>query len=259
MSVLTLSIEGRDVAGQTGHTILQVARENGIPIPTLCHLQGLSDVGACRLCVVEVEGQRKLFPACVTTIDEGMKVTVNSERLAAHRRRIVELLFTERNHICSVCIADRNCELQDLAVAVGLTHFELPLLSPQAGVDATHERFGIDHNRCVLCTRCVRVCDEIEGAHTWDVMGRGTEARLITDLGIPWGTPTPAPVAESAFRSAPPERSSRRGGRSPRHGTAGRTCRTWWLMRDARDEQATPRHHLARRLLRLPHVAPGHG
>jgi bidirectional [NiFe] hydrogenase diaphorase subunit len=137
--------------------------------------------------VVEVEGQRKLFPACVTTIDEGMKVTVNSERLAAHRRRIVELLFTERNHICSVCIADRNCELQDLAVAVGLTHFELPLLSPQAVVDATHERFGIDHNRCVLCTRCVRVCDEIEGAHTWDVMGRGTEARLITDLGIPWG------------------------------------------------------------------------
>ncbi len=187
MSVLTLTIEGRDVAGQTGHTILQVARENGIPIPTLCHLQGLSDVGACRLCVVEVEGQRKLFPACVTTIDEGMKVTVNSERLAAHRRRIVELLFTERNHICSVCIADRNCELQDLAVAVGLTHFELPLLSPQAVVDATHERFGIDHNRCVLCTRCVRVCDEIEGAHTWDVMGRGTEARLITDLGTPWG------------------------------------------------------------------------
>ncbi len=187
MSVLTLTIEGRDVAGQTGHTILQVARENGIPIPTLCHLQGLSDVGACRLCVVEVEGQRKLFPACVTTIDEGMKVTVNSERLAAHRRRIVELLFTERNHICSVCIADRNCELQDLAVAVGLTHFELPLLSPQAVVAATHERFGIDHNRCVLCTRCVRVCDEIEGAHTWDVMGRGTEARLITDLGIPWG------------------------------------------------------------------------
>ena len=187
MSVLTLTIEGRDVAGQTGGTILQVAGENGIHIPTLCHLQGLSDVGACRLCVVEIEGQRKLFPACVTAIDEGMKVTVNSERLAAHRRRIVELLFTERNHVCSVCVADRNCRLQDLAVELGLTHFDLPLLSPQASVDATHERFGIDHNRCVLCTRCVRVCDEIEGAHTWDVMGRGTEARLITDMGIPWG------------------------------------------------------------------------
>ena len=187
MSVLTLTIEGRDVAGQTGHTILQVARENGIEIPTLCHLQGLSDVGACRLCVVEVEGQRKLLPACVTAIDEGMNVTVNSERLAAYRRRVIELLFTERNHVCSVCVADRNCRLQDLAVELGLTHFDLPLLSPQASVDATHERFGIDHNRCVLCTRCVRVCDEIEGAHTWDVMGRGTEARLITDLGIPWG------------------------------------------------------------------------
>jgi bidirectional [NiFe] hydrogenase diaphorase subunit len=84
-------------------------------------------------------------------------------------------------------VADRNCELQKLAVEFGLTHFDLPLLHPQATVDATHERFGIDHNRCILCTRCVRVCDEVEEAHTWDVMGRGTDARLITDLGIPWG------------------------------------------------------------------------
>ncbi|MGO8687773.1 MAG: bidirectional hydrogenase complex protein HoxU [Candidatus Dormibacteria bacterium] len=187
MSVLTLTIEGRDVAGPAGRTILQVATENGIEIPTLCHLDGLSDVGACRLCMVEVAGQRKLFPACVTAIEEGMAVTVNSDRLSAHRRRIVELLYTERNHICSVCVADGNCELQDLAVGLGLTHFELPQLHPAASVDASHERFGIDHNRCILCTRCVRVCDEVEGAHTWDVMGRGTEARLITDLGTPWG------------------------------------------------------------------------
>jgi bidirectional [NiFe] hydrogenase diaphorase subunit len=187
MSVLTLTIEGRDVAGPAGRTILQVATENGIEIPTLCHLEGLSDVGACRLCMVEVEGQRKLLPACVTAIEEGMTVTVNSDRLTAHRRRIVELLYTERNHVCSVCVADGNCELQDLAVQLGLTHFDLPQLHPTARVDASHERFGIDHNRCILCTRCVRVCDEIEGAHTWDLMGRGTETRLITDLGTPWG------------------------------------------------------------------------
>ena len=187
MSVLTLVIEGQDVAGPAGRTILQVARENGVAIPTLCHLEGLSDVGACRLCMVEVEGQRKLLPACVTTIEEGMQVTVNSDRLTAYRRRIVELLFTERNHVCSVCVADRNCELQDLSVEFGVTHFDLPQLHPKATVDATHERFGIDHNRCILCTRCVRVCDEVEGAHTWDVMGRGTEARIITDMGTPWG------------------------------------------------------------------------
>jgi len=187
MSVLTLVIEGQDVAGPAGRTILQVANENGVAIPTLCHLEGLSDVGACRLCMVEVEGQRKLLPACVTTIEEGMQVTVNSDRLTAYRRRIVELLFTERNHVCSVCVADRNCELQDLSVEFGVTHFDLPQLHPKATVDATHERFGIDHNRCILCTRCVRVCDEVEGAHTWDVMGRGTEARIITDLGTPWG------------------------------------------------------------------------
>ena len=187
MSVLTLTIEGQDVAGAAGRSILDVAQENGIAIPTHCHLDGLSDVGACRLCMVEVEGQRKLFPACVTAIEEGMNVTVNSERLTAHRRRVIELLFTERNHVCSVCVADRHCELQAFALQLGITHFDLPYLHPKASVDATHERFGIDHNRCILCTRCVRVCDEVEGAHTWDVMGRGTEARLITDLGKPWG------------------------------------------------------------------------
>ena len=188
MSVLTLTIEGRDVAGQTGHTILQVARENGIEIPTLCHLQGLSDVGACRLCVVEVEGQRKLLPACVTAIDEGMNVTVNSERLAAYRRRIIELLFTERNHVCSVCVSNGHCELQTLGQEQGLTHVRLPYRNPDLFVDASHERFTVDHNRCILCTRCVRVCSEIEGAHIWDVMGRGTTSLIISDLHQEWGS-----------------------------------------------------------------------
>ena len=93
----------------------------------------------------------------------------------------------ERNHICSVCVANNHCELQDLAASLGLTHFELPAVNPRVGIDASHPLFAIDHNRCVMCTRCVRVCDEIEGAHTWDVMGRGIDARVVTDLGTPWG------------------------------------------------------------------------
>jgi bidirectional [NiFe] hydrogenase diaphorase subunit len=190
MSVLTLVIDGKDVAGTGGQSILQVAQENGIAIPTLCHLEGLSEVGACRLCVVEIEGQPKLLAACVTAIEEGMKVATVSERLTGYRRRIIELLFQERNHVCSVCVADTRCELQAHAKRLGITHFELLSLHPEARIDATHERFVLDHNRCILCTRCVRVCDEVEGAHTWDVMGRGTDARLITDLGVPWGQST---------------------------------------------------------------------
>ena len=188
--ICTLVIDGKDVAGGPDQSILAVARENGIHIPTLCHLDGLSDVGSCRLCMVEVEGSPKLFPACVTTVQEGMKVTTGSERLVAYRRQVIELLFMERNHVCSVCVANRHCELQDQALALGVTHFDLPPLHPVCDVDATHERFELDHNRCILCTRCVRVCDEIEGAHCWDVQGRGTTARLVTDLGTPWGEST---------------------------------------------------------------------
>ncbi len=187
MSVHTLTIDGTSVVGSDGQTILEVADENGIRIPTLCHLNGLSDVGACRLCVVEVAGSPKLHPACVTAVAEGMHVTSHSERLHGYRRTVIEMLFSERNHICSVCVANNNCELQDWSRRLGITHLDLPLLSPAAEVDATHDRFVIDHNRCILCTRCVRVCDEIEGAHTWDVMGRGTAARVVTDLGTPWG------------------------------------------------------------------------
>jgi bidirectional [NiFe] hydrogenase diaphorase subunit len=188
--VRTLVIDGKDVAASSEQSILSAAKENGIYIPTLCHLDGLSEVGSCRLCMVEVEGSPKLFPACVTAVEEGMKVTTSSERLAAYRRRVIELLFMERNHVCSVCIADHHCQLQGQAKALGVTHFDLPPLHPECDVDATHDRFVMDHNRCILCTRCVRVCDEIEGAHTWDVQGRGTTARLVTDMGKPWGEST---------------------------------------------------------------------
>ena len=187
MSVYALRIDGVDVAGGEGQSILHVARENGIDIPTLCHLDGLSDVGACRLCVVELAGSPKLLPACVTRVEEDMDVVAHSDRLEEYRRTIVEMLFVERNHICSVCVANNHCELQDLAAGFGLDHFDLPSIDPLVGIDASHHLFAIDHNRCVMCTRCVRVCDEIEGAHTWDVMGRGIDARVVTDLGTPWG------------------------------------------------------------------------
>ena len=188
--VKTLVIDEQEVSARAGQTILEVARENGIHIPTLCYLEGLSNVGACRLCLVEIKGSSKLAPACVTTVQEGMEVSTNSERLTKHRRTILELLFAERNHICSVCVANGHCELQSLGQELGLTHVRLPYRNPDLPVDASHERFTADHNRCILCTRCVRVCAEIEGAHVWDVMGRGVNCMIITDLHEEWGKST---------------------------------------------------------------------
>jgi bidirectional [NiFe] hydrogenase diaphorase subunit len=188
--VKTLVIDEQEVSATAGQTILEVARENEIKIPTLCQLEGLSNVGACRLCLVEIKGSNKLVPACVTTVQEGMEVSTSTERLVKHRRAILEMLFAERNHICSVCVSNGHCELQTLGQEQGLTHIRLPYRNPELGVDASHDRFTVDHNRCILCSRCVRVCAEIEGAHVWDVMGRGINSIVITDLHEEWGSST---------------------------------------------------------------------
>jgi bidirectional [NiFe] hydrogenase diaphorase subunit len=186
MSV-TLTIDDIHLAAEAGTMLLQVAKEAGIEIPTLCHLEGVGDVAACRLCLVEVVGSHKLLPACVTEVSEGMQVYTNTEKLQAYRRMTVELLFSEGNHVCAVCVANGNCELQDLAIAVGMDHTRFRYQFPQRDIDVSHPQFGIDHNRCVLCTRCVRVCDEIEGAHVWDVANRGAKSKVVTGLNQPWG------------------------------------------------------------------------
>jgi bidirectional [NiFe] hydrogenase diaphorase subunit len=187
MAVRTLSIDGKLVSAREEETILEAARELGVSIPTLCHLEGLSAPAACRLCLVEIGGTNKLQAACVTTVAEGMEVHTDTPRLREYRRMIVELLLTERNHVCSICVANGHCELQSLAMNLGVDHARFEYLHPQAEMDVSHEMFGVDHNRCVLCTRCVRVCDEVEGVHTWDVQGRGTGARVITDMNQAWG------------------------------------------------------------------------
>ncbi|WP_416669886.1 bidirectional hydrogenase complex protein HoxU [Egbenema bharatensis] len=190
MAVKTLTINHQLVSAREEDTILDAAREAGIAIPTLCYLEGISEVGACRLCLVEIAGSHKLQPACVTKVMEGMEVATHTDRLHRYRRMIVEMLFAEGNHICSVCVANGRCELQNLAIALGMDHVRLQYQFPDRPVDISHDRFGVDHNRCVLCTRCVRVCDELEGAHTWDMAGRGAKSHVITDLNQPWGNST---------------------------------------------------------------------
>jgi bidirectional [NiFe] hydrogenase diaphorase subunit len=185
--IKTLTIDGRALGGREDETILELVRENGIFIPTLCQMDGLSILGACRLCLVEVKGWNRLVPACSTYVDEGMEVVTDSPRLRNYRRQIIELLFAEGNHVCSACVSNGNCELQDMAVLLGMDHVRYPFLNPVRSVDMTHERFVLDRNRCILCARCVRVCDEIEGAHTWDIDDRGVNAHIIADLSDPWG------------------------------------------------------------------------
>src|SRR5512147_3312177 len=187
MAAKTLTIDGKQVSADESATILEAATDAGIKIPTLCHLDGVYDVGACRLCLIEVAGIPKLLPACTTRVSEGMDVRTDSERLQRYRRITLELLLAERNHVCAVCVANGHCELQALAIEHGLDHVRFDYQWPKFELDLTHPLFGIDHNRCVLCTRCVRVCWHVEAAGTKNVAGRGTKSHVITDLAMPWG------------------------------------------------------------------------
>ena len=182
-----LSIDGREISTTEGRTILEVCRENDIDVPTLCHMDCLPDVGACRLCIVELEGGRRPVPACATPVDNGMNVCTASPRLHSLRRQTLELLFGERNHICPFCPRSGNCELQSRAYDHGMDHVRYDYLFPKLPVDNSHPFFTLDHNRCILCTRCVRACDHWVGAHTLDVDDRGNRCMIVADMGVPLG------------------------------------------------------------------------
>jgi len=183
---INLKIDGQEITTQDGKTILQTAIDNGIEIPHLCFLEGLPNTGACRLCLVELKGSAKFFASCSTPVADGMEVTTNSPTLKEYRKTTIQLLLSERTHICSVCVANKNCELQELANKLGVDHVAFEREWTKDKIDSTHPFLVIDRNRCILCTRCIRVCDEIEGVHTLDLKLRGKDSQVITDLDDKW-------------------------------------------------------------------------
>lgn len=187
MNTIPIIIDDKKLEVDPGKSILDVCRENGIEILTMCHLKGITDIGACRLCLVEIEGVNRLLSACTTKVAANMVVKTSTERIKKYQRITAELFFAERNHVCAVCVANGKCELQQLGYKVAMDHIRYPHLFPQCEVDTSHPWYVIDHNRCIMCTRCVRVCNEVEGAHNWDVMNRGHQVRIISDFNTPWG------------------------------------------------------------------------
>ena len=194
MAVVNITINGRKIEAQAGQTILEAANAHEIYIPTLCHHPALEPQGSCRMCLVEIEKQRGLQPACTYPISEGMVVNTDTVKTQGARKFVLELLFSERIHYCMYCQmsgseGSTECELQRLAYEHGLTNWEYaPNSKKRWPVDASRKYFIMDHSRCILCRRCVRACDEIVANHTLGVRDRGARTMIIADADVPFGS-----------------------------------------------------------------------
>jgi formate dehydrogenase major subunit len=177
-------IDGKECVGAKGDTILEVAHKNGVTsIPTLCWMKGLSSVGACRMCVVEPEGSGRMLTACTSPAEEGLRINTSTERLVSYRRQVLELLFAGRNHFCMFCSQSGDCDLQTQAIEHGMDSVRYPYLYAPFENDTTDARIQADHNRCILCQRCVRTCSEKVGACTLGLKKRGWGMTIEADFG----------------------------------------------------------------------------
>ena len=177
---MKVTINGTLCEAEEGQTILDVARANGINIPTLCHLAGLTPVGACRVCLVEVEKSPNLTAACTSPVMEGMKIQTHSERVLDARRFIVELLISCHPLDCMTCEKTGDCALQNLAYELGVTGSRMEGGRHNYPVDLSNPFIVRDYNKCILCQRCVRVCDEIQGIAAIANTNRGFDTKIAT-------------------------------------------------------------------------------
>ena len=187
MATANITINGRKISTESGTTVLQVARQEGIDIPTLCDHPALSAVGACRICVVDIKGQRTLQTACTFPVTEGMEIETASPAVIKARKLVLDLLFSERNHFCPYCEMSGSCELQELGYRYGIDHWAFPTYTKRFPLDATNKYYLMDHNRCVLCERCVRACEQLTANHTLGLGHRGSETLIRADANTALG------------------------------------------------------------------------
>lgn len=182
MKKIKITIDGKELLLDQEFTILSVARQNNIHIPTLCHHPDLSAWGGCRICVVEVDGSPKLAASCVTPVRDGMEIVTSNEQIIESRRTILEFIFAERNHNCMFCPRSGECELQTLAYELQMDHLTICPSYDRFPTDITGQYMGFDHNRCILCGRCVRACKEISGASVLNFINRGSKNLIGFDF-----------------------------------------------------------------------------
>lgn len=170
--IFNIEVNNKVLKAKRGDSILETLNQNGISVPTLCRMQGFPSSGACRLCVVEVEGKEDLVPACSHNVEEWMKIHTHSPRVINARRTIVELLLSSHPDDCLYCIRNKNCELQELADELGIRERKLPIVKKQVKKDPSSVSITREPDKCILCGRCIKVCRNWIGISTLDYIGK---------------------------------------------------------------------------------------
>ncbi len=184
IATITLTVDGRSVPARPGSTVLEVCREAGIEIPTLCHDPRLEPFGACRLCVVEIEGMRGFPTSCTTLATDGMVVTTVSGALHEIRSTVVELLLSDHKVECLTCESNGGCALQDAAYDLGIETVRFEGEKHESHVDDANPLIERDLAKCISCGRCVRICHEVQGCDVWGYTGRGFDSVPNTPFGV---------------------------------------------------------------------------
>ncbi len=170
-----IEVNNRLIDAEPGETILSALNRAGIKVPTLCHMEGLPPSGACRICVVEVDGMRGLVPSCSYPVAEGMKIQTNSARAVKARKTIIELLLSDHPDDCLYCVRNGNCQLQKLAEEYGIRERRDATKKIRHRLDITSPAIIRDQDKCILCGKCIRVCEEVQGVSAIDFVGRGSK------------------------------------------------------------------------------------
>ena len=178
--MVNITVNGAAVQVPEGTTILNAAKAAGVDIPHLCYLKDLNEIGACRVCCVEIEGERNLVPSCNNPVFEGMAIRTNTDRVRRTRRINVELILSQHDCHCATCPRSGNCHLQNVANDLGILENPYPS-DLVTGARAQWPRdFPLyrDTNKCIKCMRCIQVCDKVQGVHVWDLSGTGSRTRV---------------------------------------------------------------------------------
>jgi NADH-quinone oxidoreductase subunit G/NADP-reducing hydrogenase subunit HndD len=171
--MVTLTINGKRVQAEPGMSVLEAAKANNIHIPHFCYLEGVHQIGACRICVVEIEGARSLQASCMVPVREGMVVHTNTPRVKRARKVLYELMLSDHPRNCLSCVRNQNCEFQKLSELIQISEFRFEGEKSKSFIDLSSPSIVRDSSKCILCRRCVTVCNEIQGVGVLNVQKRG--------------------------------------------------------------------------------------